>query len=194
MDKVKVTIEHVNGTDRQVADAARTTINLDSSEKVVKPSYMRKLYLSEHSPIRIKEFNIVIENIPYWVAMHFVRHHVGMTPFVSTQRNDRQVEYDREAARQDEPVKLRMVANAQAIINMSRKRLCQQAATETREIWREVLGEINRIDPMLAACCVPECIYRGHCFEYQSCGFHTKHAFNVALYIYRKDINQEGLI
>ena len=111
VDNLRITVEHVNGTDRQIADAARTTIGLDSLTKEVSPNYMRKMYLCEHSPIRIKSFNILIENIPYWVAMHFVRHHVGVTPFVSTQRDDRQLDenYDRNTTGQGEPVKLRMV-------------------------------------------------------------------------------------
>lgn len=192
IDNLRITVEHVNGTDRQIADAARTTIGLDSLTKEVSPNYMRKMYLCEHSPIRIKSFNILIENIPYWVAMHFVRHHVGVTPFVSTQRDDRQLDenYDRDTIGQGEPVKLRMVINSQAMIDISRKRLCNQAHTVTKYIWQCVLAEVGKVDSALVEACVPDCIYRGHCFEYKSCNYHQAPTYKEYLALYRRNINQ----
>ena len=187
---VVVTIEHINGSDRQVADAARTTINLAAGDKEITPAYMRKMYMCEHSPIRIKEFNILIENIPYWVAMHFVRHHVGVTPFVSTQRTDRTNTSKR--GEQDAPVMLRMVANAQAIMAMSRKRLCLCASKETRAIWIKVLNAIKEYDEALYKCCVPECVYRGFCPEFYDCSdkgtkvrYCDTQAYQIALEEYR---------
>ena len=183
---LKVTIEHVNGTNRQVADAARTTISLDSIDKRVTDLYMRRMYLCEHSPIRIKEFNILIENIPYWIAMHLVRHHVGVTPFVSTQREDRvKIACDRDHLSQGAYVNLRMVANAQAMIAMSRKRLCKQAHKDTQAVWKEVLQEIEKIDGPLFRSCVPECVYRGYCYEFNPCGFTQDDDYLEALISYR---------
>lgn len=61
-------------------------------------------------------------------------------------------------------------ANAQSIINISRKRMCFQASKETREAWREFLDELEIKEPELRLCCVPEGIYRGGCPEFKNCG------------------------
>ena len=133
LENVKVTVTDVGGSYRDVADAARTTIGMAEGDKKVTDSYMRKMYKCEHSPIRLREFKIVIENCPSWVATHFVRHHIGVEKFVSTQRTDR-TGVDRNKLPQDAPVRLEMWANAQAMINISRKRLCNCASKETKMI------------------------------------------------------------
>ena len=48
---MKVTVTHLMGTNREIADYARTTIGLNGGDKEVSDEYMRKLYLCEHSPI-----------------------------------------------------------------------------------------------------------------------------------------------
>ena len=70
MNNIKVTVTDVGGSYRDVADAARTTIGLEEGTKEVSESYMYKMYKAEHSPIRLREFKIVIENCPSWVATH----------------------------------------------------------------------------------------------------------------------------
>ena len=64
-----------------------------------------------------------------------------------------------------------MTANAQALINISRKRLCNCASKETREAWNNVKLSVSKIDPIVASKMVPECIYRGFCPELKCCGF-----------------------
>ena len=59
----------------------------------------------------------------------------------------------------------RIVLNAQDLINISRKRLCNCASKETREIWEEVRRKIGEIDPEVASHMVRECVYRGFCPE-----------------------------
>ena len=184
LENVKVTVTDVGGSYRDVADAARTTIGLTEGDKKVTDSYMRKMYKCEHSPIRLREFKIVIENCPSWVATHFVRHHIGVEKFVSTQRTDR-TGVDRNKLPQDAPVRLEMWANAQAMINISRKRLCSCASKETREIWNMVLDELMKIDEPLHDCCVPECLYRGHCPEYKGCGFDKSPLFKEGINDYQ---------
>jgi hypothetical protein len=116
--------------------------------------------------------------------MHFVRHPIGVTPFVSTQRTDRTGE-DRNSKRQDEPVRLQLNCNAQAMINISRKRLCHQASKETRIIWENVIKELEKIDKPLAECCVPDCVYRGDCFEFKPCGLANSYHFEEMIFNYR---------
>ena len=114
----------------------------------------------------------------------FVRHHIGVEKFVSTQRTDR-TGIDRNKLPQDAPVRLQMNCNAQAMINISRKRLCNCASKETREIWKEVSNTLAQIDKPLADCCVPECVYRGHCPEFKGCGYDKTEAFRKEVKKYR---------
>jgi hypothetical protein len=190
-DNFIITIESVQGTYREVADRARTTIGLDSGDKPISENYMRKMYLCEHSPIRIRSFIIKIKNVPSWLATHFVRHHVGYTPFVSTQRDDRNPDIkDRDLEPQGNLVTLEIHANTQAIINVSRKRLCNCAHLRARNLWNQVLDEIEKVDPALRKACVSDCIYRGWCYEHKSCNFHKSKEFSVMLENYREEINK----
>lgn len=70
------------------------------------------------------------------------------------------------------PTNLTGIMNAEAIINMSHKRMCMTASKETREVWRDVIFKLKEIDPDLAKHCVPQCVYRGGiCPELKKCGF-----------------------
>ena len=63
-----------------------------------------------------------------------------------------------------------MTCNAQAFMNISRKRLCYGCASEeTRFAWQLVINALKEIDPILAEKCVPECVYRGFCPEEDKC-------------------------
>lgn len=86
---MEVRVLDILGTNRQVANAARATINLDGGTKEVSDNYMRTLYLCEHSPIRLKQFYIEVKDIPYWIVMHFTRHKFGIEHWISTQRDDK---------------------------------------------------------------------------------------------------------
>ena len=78
-------------------------------------------------------------------------------------------------------------ANAQAIINISRKRLCSCASKETREAWKQVLEVLKEVDPILVEKCVPECIYRGFCPEFDKCcGYCNTKEYQEQLEKYRK--------
>lgn len=188
LGNVKVTVKDVGATYRDVADACRTTIGLEESDKPVSEKYMFQMYRCEHSPIRLREFKVVVENCPSWVATHFCRHHIGIEKFVSTQRTDR-TNVDRDKEPQDAPVRLQMQINAQAFINISRKRLCNQASSETGKIWIMILEELAEIDYPLYRSCVAECVYRGHCPEYKPCGYTKTALYNIELENYRTAID-----
>lgn len=194
LEDLKVSVQHFAGSPRQVADLARTTIGLEDGDKVVSEKYMRKMYLCEHSPIRAEMYLITFENIPYWVAMHFCRHKIGVEHFVSTQRDDRQIDVDvpRDKKGQGEPVRYRMLLNAQAFITISRKRCCTSASPETRYSWERALSELEKIDKVLSECCVADCIYRGWCYEHKSCNYHKSRGFRQRLNEYRNNINGYG--
>ena len=189
LGNVKVTVKDVGATYRDVADAARTTIGLTEGNKEVSEKYMLQMYRCEHSPIRLREFKVVVENCPSWVATHFCRHHIGIEKFVSTQRTDR-TNVDRDKEPQEAPVRLQMQINAQAFINISRKRLCTQASSETRKIWIMILEELAEIDYPLYRSCVAECVYRGHCPEYKPCKYTETALYNIELENYRTAIDE----
>ncbi len=69
------------------------------------------------------------------------------------------------------PADLACVINAEAIINMSRKRLCAKASAETREIWEAVIEKVSECDPDLAKHCVKPCVHCGFCREAKPCGY-----------------------
>ena len=93
--------------------------------------FVRRLLVARHSPIRELTFSFVLRDIPYWVSVHLVRHHVGFQPYVQSQRNDRQTDYDRTKAPQDTPVTMRVTLNAEALLILANKcatvpkRLCR---------------------------------------------------------------------
>ena len=177
-----------HGTWRDVADRARTTIGKDAGEGEPSSEWKRRMLLCEHSPIRVISLTIRLRDLLSWVSVHFVRHKYGVEHFVSTQRTDR-TGVDRNELSQSELVRHEMQLNAQAAINISRKRLCNCASKETRTSWQAVIIELEEQEPELAAVCVPDCIYRGHCYEYKSCGYHKTDAFRKRLEKYRSGIN-----
>lgn len=69
------------------------------------------------------------------------------------------------------PTDLACLINAEAIINMSHKRLCMKASKETREIWINVIEKINDIDHDLACFCQKPCVVTGICREPKCCGY-----------------------
>lgn len=167
---MKVEILNYHDNWQAVKDAAMNTIGKESGS-YPDSAWKRKILRAEHSPIRLLTFRIRFTDIPYWVVGHFVRHKVGVEHFVSTQRTDR-TGVDRSKLPQDALVTYTMVANAQALINISRKRLCMQASTETRLAWFLVRCAFDHVgEAELAAAMVPECLYRGFCPEMKSCGW-----------------------
>lgn len=131
-------------------------------------NWRKKMLKAMHSPLRGRIF-IIEMTVPYWVSVHFSRHKVGVDHFVQSQRTDRTGE-ERDKKPQDAPVRHTMLINAEAIINISRKRLCCKASPETQEAWNAVVKALREVDPILASFCVPECIFRGFCPEFESCG------------------------
>lgn len=134
-----------------------------------------KLLKANHSPIRTLQFCFRLTDIPYWVSVHLCRH-VHATPFVSTQRNDRQVKYDRGKAPQDSPVNMCWYMNAEELITIAHKRLCAQASKETRDIIRMICNKVVEVNPEFKDLLVPLCVYRGGlCEEFNCCGLNQKY-------------------
>lgn len=173
---------------KRALDAARQTVGKTPLDKEPSDKWKARMLLAEHSPIRLVEYDWRWEDIPQWVTAHLVRHHEGCEKFVHSQRDDRRDNpIPRAELSQGSPNDMGMTANAQALINISRKRLCMRAAPETRRAWEQVKDEIEKIDPVMASKMVPECIYRGFCPELQSCGYWKTKGYTQALQQYRKE-------
>jgi hypothetical protein len=185
---MNVKIKDIKGTWREVADAARTTINMEEGTKEPSSHWKKNMLLAEHSPIRKLMVNWKWTNLKYWISVQFTRHKFGIDHFVSTQRTDR-TGVSRDELPQSSEVMHECVANAQAIINISRKRLCSQASIETSEAWISFLVGLKKKEPELYNVCVPECIYRGFCPELKSCKYYKTEAYKKQLAEYRKGIN-----
>lgn len=173
----------------RVVNAARRTVGKSPINKEPSDKFKKKVLLAEHSPIRLLEYDFTWEDIRMWVSTHIVRHHEGCEKFVHTQRTDRN-EALKSLNRDDLPQGLvndmDMTCNAQAFINISRKRLCKCASKETREAWELVIEYLKTIDPVLASKCVPECLYRGFCPEFDKCcGYCNTEKFKKDLKEYR---------
>lgn len=175
----------IKGSWREVADSARTTIGLENGDKEPSFSWKKQILLAEHSPIRQLSFKWKWVNIKYWVSVHFTRHWLGILHFVQTSRTDR-TGINRDSLLQNNLVNHECEANAQALINISRKRLCAKASLETREAWKLVLKKLEETDKSLFSVCVPECIYRGFCPEFKSCGFYKTDLYKKELKKYRE--------
>lgn len=170
---------------RRVKEAARNTISKEGTGFYPSDGWKKRILLAEHSPIRLINFGWKWTGLKSWISVHFVRHKFGIEHWVSTQRDDR-TGIDRNESRQDNPVNHMCEANAQSLIFISRKRLCQQAHPETRKAWLEVKEKVKQKDLVIASVMVPECIYRGFCPEFKSCGFAETDVYKEELKKYRE--------
>lgn len=173
----------------RVVNAARRTVGKKPINHEPSDKFKKKILLAEHSPIRLLEYDFTWEDIRMWVTTHLVRHHEGCEKFVHTQRTDIN-EALKSLNRDDLPQGLLndmdMTCNAQAFINISRKRLCRCASKETREAWELVIEYLKTVDPILASKCVPDCLYRGFCTEFEKCcGYCNTEKFKKDLEKYR---------
>lgn len=177
---------------KRALNAARRTIGKNPLDKEPSNSWKAKMLLAEHSPIRLIEYEWTWSDIMQWVSTHLVRHHEGCEKFVHSQRGDRRAileEYNvssRNELPQGATNDMDMTANAQALINISRKRLCNCASKETKEAWKQVKEGVRKVDPVMADKMVPECIYRGFCPEFMNpCGYANTKKYQQDLKRYR---------
>lgn len=131
----------------------------------------KKLMRAEHSPIRAAFYALEMDAVKAFVVGHFVRHKHGVEWFVLSNRDDKPWAPQEGRVRDRERrISVRAVANAQAMINMARKRLCYQAHADTVNAMRAVRLSVSEADPTLAGFMVPECVYRnGICPEPKAC-------------------------
>lgn len=186
LENLEISVERVTDWDL-VKEFAMATIGKEFTKSPASV-WKAKILRCEHSPIRSLEFKIVLKNVPSWVSVHFVRHSLGITHFVSTQRDDRNegALVSRNDKPQSSPVMHKMFVNAAEILFISRRRLCGMASKETRNVWARVVDAIREIEPELAAACVPECVYRGgYCPEFVPCRYNETEACKERITVYQ---------
>ena len=192
-------------------NAARRTIGKPPLNKEPSDNWRKMVIMAEHSPIKLVEYLISFKDLRQWVGVHLLRHE-HMLPFIHSQRVDRREDIDsltervmsiieedvksdesfnkRDYLFQGEPNDQDFVVNAQTLINISKKRLCNCASKETRDAWKAVQDAIREFDPVMASFMVPSCVYRGFCPEKDSCGYWKTKKFNKDVNDYRNLIGR----
>lgn len=167
---MKTEILKIKGDWQEVVNDCRATVGKPETGKNPSSEWKRRILIAEHSPIR----DIVIKwrwpSIKSWVATHWSRH--KWECFIRTQRSDR-TGVDRDELPQSTLVSFTGEANVQALIDTMRKRLCYQAAQETREYAEDLKAAIREVEPEIAWALCPNCIYRGGCPEMLRCGYYV---------------------
>lgn len=157
---------------KRVKNHCRTTVGKVFTENEPTDEFKKKLLISEHSPIRLIEFDWTWKGIKYWVSTEWSRH--KFEKFITSQRNDRQKSYDRNEARQDALVNFDGYANMQSLIDAWRKRLCYQATKEARSLAVDFKLKLAETHPLEAGVLVPNCVYKFGCPEFEPCAFFKK--------------------
>lgn len=129
--------------------------------------WKHKILRARHSPIRRLHYSFYIE-CPYWVSVHLCRH-IHAQPYVKSQRNDRQDEYDRNSAPQDAMVSMIWDMNAEELMTIANKRLCKLTAEETREVVHRMCFLVLSEFPEFKGLLDPYCAYWGRCQEMYPC-------------------------
>lgn len=205
-DNPEITVEQVVGWEYAL-DAARFTAGKEMTHKKPSEKFIRAAIMAEHSPIKLVQYRIIIKNLKQWVGVHLLRHE-HMLPYICSQRNDRNENTEEIVKKVSEelyniikeedpsfnPRNLlpqgtcndhMFWLNAQTLINISRRRLCRGVSKETRAIWRAIIEELKKVDPILTDFLVPVCVYRGFCPEIHSCGYYKTGAYEDAVVKYR---------
>lgn len=115
---------------------------------------------ARHSPIRTLMFLIKIENVPYYISTHLARH-IHAQPFIKTSRNDRQKNFDRCSAPQDNPVDMLWWMSAEELMIIANKRLCNMSELDTRRVVDMICTAVIDKCPEFEKFLVPMCEYQG---------------------------------
>ncbi len=155
-------------------DLAHKAIQYTTGHRFTPKAPLNKIYAWEHSITRTQMFTIEMIQIPTYVSVHFVRHKIGVEHFVQSNRSDRG---GKENVDRHTPVDHLMLLNAEALINISHRRLCFQSSEGTRNVMFAIKEEMKNVDLDLYEMLVPKCFYRnGICSEPKHCGkYPVKH-------------------
>lgn len=149
---------------RALVTIGKTPTDVPDSE------WKRKILEARHSPIRRLVYAFLFEGIPSNTATHFARH-IHAQPYISSLRNDRQKAMDGDSAPRNTPVDMILDVNAEELMVIANKRLCNQAAELTRRVAKTMCNLAIEATPELDGLLVPMCEYHGGvCHEMKPCG------------------------
>lgn len=135
----------------------------------VSDALLENLLTARHSPIRVLNFAFLLEGIPSNIATHLARH-VHAVPFVSSLRNDRQDRMDGDLAPRNTPVDMIFYCDAEELMIVANKRLCNKASAQTQEAVRMMCDCVVKKFPVFENLLVPMCMYHGGvCHEIVPC-------------------------
>ena len=157
-----------------------------------------KWLASEHSPIRDWIFKIQLYNIPAFVATHLKTHNRDVINQVTeSHRTDYATKYGKDVSEdRNALVNHTMTLNAQALITITKSRICTNASVETQKVWREVRKAVSEIAPEMREFMVVECVYRnGLCpHSHSKCKYNTTPLFKKELKEYVKHFKHDSRI
>ena len=131
--------------------------------------WKHEILKARHSPIRYLQFCFLLEDIPYWVSVHLCRH-IHAQPYVSSQRKDWESNYNRDEEPQGALVTMILDMNAEELMIMANKRLCNKASKKTQSVVQRMCLAALDSYPEFAGLLVPMCEYHGgKCKEMYSC-------------------------
>lgn len=155
-------------------EALRITAWKDAANNLPSSELIRNVLKARHSPCRLLNYTFRIDGIPSNIATHLCRH-VHALPFVSSLRNDRQDFIDGDEAPRNTPVNMLYRVNAEELMVIANKRLCNMASEKTREVVRQMCDLAEQVTPEFHGLLVPMCKYCGGvCHEIHGCGKCTK--------------------
>ena len=148
---------------------AFATIGKDTKQPPLN-EWLHDIMEARHSPIRELHFAFEFIGLPSYIATHFARH-IHARPYIQTQRNDRQSNYDRRKAPQDAPVRMIWCMEGEELQIVANKRTCMLADPATRIVAQALCDLVERVVPYCEGLLVPMCVHNGGvCHEMKPCG------------------------
>lgn len=159
-----VALTHYPGPDDWMECKRRALVTVGKHPKhPPDQDWKQQILRARHSPIRWLMFSFDL-TLPYWVSVHLARH-VHAQPYIRSQRQNP----SRGAARQDEPVEMIFDVNAEELMVIAEKRLCNKADPLTRALVREMCRKVEVECPEFTGLLGPVCCTMGHCREMHPC-------------------------
>lgn len=163
-------------TDKEWMEVKRRALVTIGKNPVNPPDieWKKSILNARHSPIRYLRFCFLLEDIPTYISTHLARH-IHSQPYIKSQRNDRQSDYNRENAPQNAPVSMIYDMNGEQMLIFANKRLCLQADPNTRKLAKMMCDAVKSVCLEYSDFLVPMCEYNGNvCHEMFPCGKYPK--------------------
>lgn len=136
------------------------------SKPITEKSF-RRMCFSRHSPIEEMEYWIEMI-VPERVHTHLVRHKEIMK-FVATSRPD----LPWKTVIKNGERSMSCSVNLKRMIEISQQRLCNRAWNETKEVWKEIIQQVEELTPITKGLFHPVCVWYGVCPEGKDCCGYT---------------------